>query len=468
MVRRERAVAVATLALLQAFVCSVGAYTLAGGGGLGGVAATPSAGTATPTRSPVAVVTSGPVLGPAPDGSPPGRGTLAAKLARALGDSSLGDSVGAVVVDISGGATLFGSKADVGITPASTTKVATAVAALTALGPDAKLATRVVRSKAGTLTLVGGGDPTLAGPRAKVSGDYPRFASLATLAARTAKALKAEGVTSVAVGYDDSLFTGARTAPGWKPGYVPEGSVAPVTALTIDEGRQNPSASARYADPPRSTAEAFASLLGKYGVRTGKSVRRARAAGGATEIARVESPPVYELVEHMLTESDNDVAEALAHLVAVKEGRPGTFAGVSQAVQGTLKKLGVGDGVVVYDGSGLSTRNRITPTALARLIAYSASPAGPNLRSVISGLPIAGFSGTLGHRYAKQDTKVAAGVVRAKTGTLNGVNTLTGLARTANGRLVAFAFMADNVPDPQGAVAALDRLAALVSRCGCS
>ncbi|MEU8268055.1 D-alanyl-D-alanine carboxypeptidase/D-alanyl-D-alanine-endopeptidase, partial [Sphaerisporangium sp. NPDC049002] len=191
-------------------------------------------------------------------------------------------------------------------------------------------------------------------------------------------------------------------------------------------------------------------------------------AATATEIARVESPPVYALVEHMLTLSDNDVAEALAHLVALKEGKPGTFTGVSQAVQGTLKRLGVGDGVTVYDGSGLSTRNRITPTALARLIALSASPANPRLHALISGLPIAGFTGTLGHRYGKQDTKAAAGVVRAKTGTLNGVNTLTGLARTADGRLVAFAFMADNVPDPDGAVAALDRMAALVSGCGCS
>ena len=213
----------------------------------------------------------------------------------------------------------------------------------------------------------------------------------------------------------------------------------------------------------------FASLLRGYGVKVGRSVGRARAAATAEEVARVESPPVYQLVEHMLTESDNDVAEALAHLVAVKEGRPGTFAGVAQAVQGTLKRLGVGEGVVVYDGSGLSTRNRITPAALARMIALSASATDRRLGAVISGLPIAGFTGTLGHRYDKGDTKPAAGVVRAKTGTLNGVNTLTGLARTADGRLVAFAFMADKVPDPNGAVAALDKLAALVlTGCGCS
>ena len=244
--------------------------------------------------------------------------------------------------------------------------------------------------------------------------------------------------------------------------------MAPVTALTIDEGRKDPKGSARYPDPPRSAAEAFASLLRHDGVKVTKTVKRSKAAPTAAEIARVESPPLYELVEHMLTFSDNDLAEALGHLVAVKETGSGTFDGVARGVRGTLKRLGVGDGATVFDGSGLSTRNRITPAALARLIALSASPAGPKLRAVISGLPIAGYSGTLGHRYAKADTKGAAGMVRAKTGTLNGVNTLTGLARTADGRLVSFAFMADKVTDPDGAVAALDRLAALVTRCGCS
>jgi D-alanyl-D-alanine carboxypeptidase/D-alanyl-D-alanine-endopeptidase (penicillin-binding protein 4) len=466
-VRRERLVAVTTLALLQVFVCVVGAYVLAGGG-LSGLATKPPGKTASPTPTPVAIVTAGPVLPPAPDGPLPAKGTLAAQLTRALGDSALGDNVGAVVIDIAAGAILFDSKAGIGITPASTTKVATAVAALISLGPDTRVATRVVQPKNGWITLVGGGDPTLAGPKAVRSSAFPRPASMVVLASRTAKALKAAGITSVGLSYDDTLFSGSRTAPGWKPGYVPEGSVAPVTALTIDEGRQDPRHSTRYADPPQSATETFASLLGRYGIKVRKSIKRARAAVTAKEVARVESPPVYELVEQMLTLSDNDVAEALAHLVAVKEGKPGTFTGVAQAVRGTLKKLGVGDGVVVYDGSGLSIRNRITPTALARLIALSASPSNPRLHAVISGLPVAGFTGTLDHRYGKQDTKEAAGVVRAKTGTLNGVNTLTGISRTADGRLVAFAFMADDVPDPDGAVAALDRLAALVSGCGCS
>ncbi|MDH2425853.1 D-alanyl-D-alanine carboxypeptidase/D-alanyl-D-alanine-endopeptidase [Sphaerisporangium sp. TRM90804] len=463
--RRERTVALATLALLQVFVGASGAYVLREGGrdtrAVERTVATPP-----PSPAPVPIVTSGPVLASAADGSLPGKGTLAARLSGALKDRALGRNVAAVVVDVAGRDTLYSSRSGAGLTPASTTKIVTAVAALSALGPDARVATRVVRPKKGSVTLVGGGDPTLAGPAAGTPG-YPRPATLATLAARTAKALKAAGTTSVRLAYDDSLFTGPRTAPGWKPGYVPEGSVAPVSALMIDEGRENPRGDARYADPPRSAAEAFASLLGRYKIKVDGPVRRAKAAPSAAEVARVESPPVYELVEHMLTASDNDLAEALVHLVAIKEGREGSFAGAAGAVRDLMKRLGVA-GVSVHDGSGLSTRNRITPAALVRLVALSASPAHPRLRAVISGLPVAGFTGTLGKRYAKDDTRPGAGMVRAKTGTLNGVNTLAGLARTTDGRLVAFAFMADDVADPDGAEAALDRLAAIVSRCGCS
>ncbi|GAA1258955.1 hypothetical protein GCM10009677_07270 [Sphaerisporangium rubeum] len=465
MVHRERLVAVATLAALQVFAAAAGASLLAGD--TLGTTRRPPAVAASPTRAPVPIVTSEPVLAPESQGAAPAKAALGARLAPALGDRALGGNVAAVAVDVASGDRLFGSRADQGLTPASTTKVVTAVAALTSLGPDTKITTRVVSGKGRSIVLVGGGDVMLAGPKAD-KGGYPRTATLATLAARTAKALKEQGVTSVTLSYDDSLFSGPRTAPGWKPGYVPEGSVAPVSALTMDEGRVNPGKDARYPDPAGATAGAFRTLLAKSGVKVAGPVKRERAASGAGELAKVESAPVYELVEHMLTVSDNDMAEALTHLVAIKEGRPGSFAGGSQAVQAILKKLGAAQGITTYDGSGLSTRNRITPAALARLVSLAAAPGNPHLRSAISGLPVAGFTGTLGNRYGRSDTRQGAGMVRAKTGTLNGVNTLTGLARTTDGRLVAFAFMADDVADPQGAMAALDRLATLVSRCGCS
>ncbi|MBP2704302.1 D-alanyl-D-alanine carboxypeptidase/D-alanyl-D-alanine-endopeptidase [Microbispora sp. RL4-1S] len=461
--RRERWTAVATLALLQIFVVLAAGYLITHG-----VPGTPTP-IASPKPTPTPLVTAGPVLAAAEDGALPAKGTLTTRLRGAMGDPALGGRAAGVVMDARTGTVLFDGGASTALRPASTTKVVTAVAALASAGPDRRLATTVVRGAApGSIVLVGGGDPTLAGPTSvggsewSASDVYPRPASLAQLASRTAKALKAAGVTSVDLSYDSSLFSGPVTAPGWKPTYIPEGSAAPVTALTMDEGRSP--AGPRYADPPKATADAFAALLKKNGIKVGAGVRAGRARAGAAELARVESPPLYALVERMLTLSDNDLAEAMSRQVAIAEGLPHTFEGEVAAVHRVLTRLGADQGIEIHDGSGLSTRNHITPTALARLLAVASSPAHPELHSLISGLPVAGFTGTLHGRYGRADSRAAAGLVRAKTGTLSGVNTLAGIAYTPDGRLLSFAFMANDVTNPPGAVAALDKMATIVSQ----
>ncbi|WP_082309760.1 D-alanyl-D-alanine carboxypeptidase/D-alanyl-D-alanine endopeptidase [Nonomuraea sp. SBT364] len=472
MARHERWVMLTTLVMLQIVTIVTGVYAMSNDLDLSALTRRPSPAETSASPEgvpPVPVVTAGPVLAQLParsgDGPLPTKGTLTQQLTDALGDEALGRRVGAVVVDAATGEQIFAADPDTGITPASTTKVVTSAAALASLGPDTRLATRVVQGgSADAIVLVGGGDPMLRGPAAKPS-DFTAQASLTTLASRTAAALKARGVTKVTLSYDASLFTGPGQAPGWKPNYVPDGEVAPVHALTIDEGRQVPGQrQPRVSDPPAHAAAAFAQVLRKYGITTGKSVRPAKAPAGAAELARVESAPVYALVEHTLTFSDNDLAEALARHVAIKEGQPGSFAGLAKAVPAVLGRLGVGKGVKVDDGSGLSIRNRISAAAMAGTIALAGSPRHPELHAVATGMPIAGFTGTLGNgrRFTGADSKGQVGLVRAKTGTLNHVNTLAGLATTKDGRLVTFAFLADRVPVYAEPV--LDRLAALVAR----
>ncbi|MEU8105994.1 D-alanyl-D-alanine carboxypeptidase/D-alanyl-D-alanine-endopeptidase [Nonomuraea muscovyensis] len=472
MARHERWVMLTTLVLLQVVTIVTGVYLVSDDANLSALTrqSSPTEPAASPSTPPSApVVTAGPVLAGLParsGGGPlPTKGTLTQQLTVALGDKALGDRVGAIVVDAATGERIFAANADTGITPASTTKVITSAAALASLGPDARLATRVVQGASpGAVVLVGGGDPTLAGPSAR-SGAYPKPASLATLASRTATALKAKGVTKVTLSYDASLYTGPGVCPCWKPNYVPDGEVAPVSALAMDEGRRYPGQPApRVSDPPRYAAAAFARLLGRQGIGVTGSARPAKAPAGAAELARVESAPVYALVERTLTHSHDDLAEALARQVALKEGRPASFDGAATAVQQVVKRLGVADGVLVRDGSGLSPHNRITPAALARILALASSPAHPALHAVAPGMPVAGFSGSLGNgrRFVGPDSKGQVGLVRAKTGTLNHVSTLAGLATTKDGRLVTFAFMADRVP--VYAEPALDRLAAIVAR----
>ena len=135
---------------------------------------------------------------------------LAEMLGAALPAAETGGNVGIEVADAASGSVLYSANASAMATPASTTKVVTAVAALAALGPSARFST-VVRQEGDTIVLVGGGDPTLA-VHGYPSSDYPQPATLAKLAAGTAKALKSQGRRSVRLGYDASLYTGSDLA----------------------------------------------------------------------------------------------------------------------------------------------------------------------------------------------------------------------------------------------------------------
>ncbi|MGV9694589.1 D-alanyl-D-alanine carboxypeptidase/D-alanyl-D-alanine endopeptidase [Streptomyces sp. NPDC003470] len=377
---------------------------------------------------------------------------LAGLLGPLLDDPALGTRRGAAVVDLTTGKRLYGRGAGTALTPASTTKIATAVAALSALGPDHRLTTRTaLEGDTGELVLVGGGDPTLT-----ARPDAAGLASLRTLAERTATGLKKRGVTKVTLSYDTTLYAGAEMHP-----IGVNENLAPVTALMADEGRTDDSTSGpapRAADPAADAARAFAGFLGDHGV-TASAPGPSKATDRAATLATVSSPPLSALVERMLTNSDNDLAEALARHTAVATGQRADFDGVSTAVTARLKGLGLPvRGAVFHDGSGLDRTDRITADLLTALLAEAADPARPELRPVLTGLPVAGFTGTLSGRYADG----AAGLVRAKTGTLTGVNTLAGTVVTPDGRLLAFAFLTSDTTDAQAAQTALDHAATVL------
>lgn len=389
---------------------------------------------------------------------------LARALAPALSASVLG-SVTASVVDAATGRTLYSAGADTPQQPASTNKIATSVAALSLLGPTHRFSTTVVSPAPGRIVLVGGGDPTLT---AAATGGADPQASLATLADRTATALEAAGTTTVRLDYDISLFAGPAVHPiGINP------NIALVQALTVDEGRLDPSSTEdapRYADPAATGAGTFAALLRKRGITVQGSPARTAGPTPATAaaLARVDSQPLAEIVERMLTDSDNDIAEALGHQVAPASGGPATFAGAAAAVRQELTGLGIPLGrTTLADSSGLSGADEIPAAVLTRLLVLAASPAHPELRAVLSGLPVAGFTGTLDNRYSTEGNAAGLGVVRAKTGSLSTVNTLAGLVLDRDGRLLVFAFMSNGSGDATSTRTALDRLAGRVAVCGC-
>jgi D-alanyl-D-alanine carboxypeptidase/D-alanyl-D-alanine-endopeptidase (penicillin-binding protein 4) len=136
-----------------------------------------------------------------------------------------------------------------------------------------------------------------------------------------------------------------------------------------------------------------------------------------------------------------------------------------------LRRLGVTGELALYDGSGLSPRDRIAPATLVQLIRLAASR--PRLRSVLTGLPVEGFSGTLGLGGSVFGLGPASGlgVVRAKTGNLGTVASLAGTVYTRNGQLLAFAVMADQIATAPGSLgrAATDmvNVASALAGCGC-
>jgi D-alanyl-D-alanine carboxypeptidase/D-alanyl-D-alanine-endopeptidase (penicillin-binding protein 4) len=437
----------------------IGGVVVAGRGGVGDRAAAPSV-TASPTPSPL--VTPTPVLAAPPTGLPQTATGVARKLTGPLADHRLGPRVSATVVDAETGQVLLDRGAANPVTPASTAKLATSVALLSVTDPDHRLTTRVVAgTRPGDVVLVGGGDPTLsAAPGGKPTA-YEGAARVATLAG-LAKRAGLRTVSRVVV--DSSLFSGPVMAPTWNPADVGGGYITPITATMVDAGRQD-GLRARSATPDLEAARALAVALGVPRA----TVVRGRAPVGATTLAEVNSQPIPRLVEQMLLSSDNVLAEALARQVAVTEGRPASFAGAVAATREVLARLGMPAGDQLLDGSGLSAQDRVTPALLAGVLRAAADADQPRLHALVPGLPVSGYLGTLDERYRTGAAALAAGQVRAKTGTLDGVSSLAGLVRAIDGRLLVFAVVADRVPvgGTLPAEAALDEAAAALTTCGC-
>ncbi|MFM1965711.1 MAG: putative D-alanyl-D-alanine carboxypeptidase [Actinomycetota bacterium] len=391
-----------------------------------------------------------------PDASATGAPTAVADVLDPLfDDPALGGSVGAIVLDVATGAVVYQREAAMPRSLASNQKVFTALAILDALGPEGVVETTVTwDATTSTLTLVGAGDPTLASVAASGS-------SLADLADQVVGQTSGE----VTLRYDTSLFDGPTIAPGWAEDYPALGIAAPVSPLVVDRSRIGGD-EARQPDPARAAAEAFAAQLADRGVKVGDIVE---GVSSGQVVATTTSEPIAAMVETMLTESDNDMAEVLAHLAGAQQTGAGSFASGAAATLATLQSLGIpASGAEFVDGSGLSYEDVASPLTLASAVALTSSAASPGWTwPVVLGLPVAGLTGTLADRFADDGTRSAAGFVRAKTGTLIGVSTLAGTVVDTDGRLLAFAFMSDETTDVDASRGALDRAAAALAACGC-
>jgi D-alanyl-D-alanine carboxypeptidase/D-alanyl-D-alanine-endopeptidase (penicillin-binding protein 4) len=396
----------------------------------------------------------------------PGAAELQAAVDAVVADPVLGPSVGVVVSDALTGEVLASSTPGTPRVPASIQKLFTAAAALSTLDPDAVLTTTVTQAASGRLTLVGGGDMMLAagaGDPAAVNGR----AGLDDLAAQVAETLRLTGGTTVQLTLDDSLFTGSATGP-WADDIPGLGFAAPVAAVAVDTGRLSAGEYApRTDDPAMAAARTFAAALGQHGVTVEGEPTRGTSGAGDTVLGSVDSAPLGQVVEYFLHTSDNTITEVVGRLIAIEAGLPASFGGATQAVAQQLDRLGVDtEGLTLADASGLGDGSRASATTLSELLAVMSSPSHPELRTVMTGMPVAALDGTLSDRFVATD---AAGLVRAKTGSLPGVTSLAGNLLTDDGRELLFVVMADQTPGPGqwDARAAIDGFVAALTDCGC-
>lgn len=379
------------------------------------------------------------------------------QIAAALRNPDLGDLTG-VIADAGTGQVLWQRDAARPRTPASTTKVLTAAAALLTLPADQRITTTVVAGAApGEAVLVGAGDPTLRAGSSSLFTDAPKIADLAAQLRRASTP-----VTRIVV--DTSLFTGTDFARGWERADIAGGDVTPLQSLIADSGRIRPGEdySPRVDDPAITAGRALAAALGLPPT----AVTAGTAAPGAARLASVQSAPLITRLHDALVHSDNVLAESIGREIARATQQPASFDGATRAVVAALRNAGFDlAGVELSDTSGLSTLNRIPAAVLDGIVTAAAGTAKPQLRPLLDLLPVGGATGTLADRYVTVN-RPGAGYVRAKTGSLSGVSTLAGYVAGRDGAVLTFTLMSSGTP-VDVARPAMDAVTAALRGCGC-
>ena len=370
-------------------------------------------------------------------------------LGRDLTALAINAPVRSCVVVRQDGEDLFAKDPDEPLTPASLQKLATAHAALSALGPDYTYRTTAIAESGpvngilpSDLYLVGGGDPLLATEEyaallAAQGAEPTQLDNLAaTLVANGLTRIEG-GVIAVQTRYDD-----AASVASWPTEWVEAGAAGTLNPVALNQGYQTPEGIVATAgllpepEPALRTAALFDDMLEARTVRIPERPGVAapeRDFSGYVELGSVDSAPLSSYLRYMLAHSDNTTAELLLKELGL------AWSGTGSTLDGALATLeslaaDAGRPVLVFppvDGSGLSPENELTCRQVIDILEIG-GPDGP----LASFLPVAGRSGTLRNRFVDSS---AAGRVRAKTGSLPGVSSLAGFVTGSDGRPITFA-----------------------------
>jgi serine-type D-Ala-D-Ala carboxypeptidase/endopeptidase (penicillin-binding protein 4) len=381
-------------------------------------------------------------------------------------DGEMGGGQSCVAV-ASGAGMIAARNSDTAMAPASTEKLATGLAALSALGSDFKYETKVVAPAARAngrverLWLVGSGDPGLATPefQALLALEPKTRGVVTTSLVALADSIVGAGIRNIPGGVhgDDSRYETLRYLPTWKDTYRTDGQVGPLGALTVNHGfsafEPKP---VPVDDPAVFAAGELTRLLSERGVTVGGLPGHSKAPGEAVGVAAVQSAPLHDLVASMLRASDNLAAELMTRELGVKVADQGTTAAGTKAIADKLRELGVPvDGLALVDGSGLDRGDRMSCTTLLTAFSFGARP---EFGALWEGLAVAGQTGTLEDELRGSRL---AGKLRGKTGSLQGV---TGLVAVIDlGRSLRFAFIANGEFGEGSGIAYRSRIAEIIA-----
>ena len=335
-----------------------------------------------------------------------------------------------------GSSAIYEKRSDLLLIPGSNQKIVTAAAAATLLPQSTVFTTRVFGNVdgskiTGNITLVGGGDPLL------TTSDYAQMEKFPTLQRTSLEALAQRvfdaGIRTVqgsVVGNDDALSQN-RYVASWGSG-VRGVEGGPLGALMVNDGVvvSNP---IKPDDPSLAAATEFTRVLRKIGVAvSGEASSKGTKREGDSEIASIASAPLVDVIAEMLTNSDNNTAEILLRHIGFAHNGKGTTESGLEATSQLLSSWGFTN-YVLKDGSGLSRDNRLTCSLLVSLLSR------PELSAVFDhGLATAGATGTLSDTFSKSPV---AGKLRAKTGTLLNVKSLSGYLPQKDASPLYFAFI---------------------------
>ncbi|HEY5877623.1 MAG TPA: D-alanyl-D-alanine carboxypeptidase/D-alanyl-D-alanine-endopeptidase [Nakamurella sp.] len=463
-VTRSRRIGIIAVAVVAALV-AVGAVVYFG--------TRESTGTSSSTTTTATDVVDPPVTAPAPKIGPmavsdkvPTAAGIEAQLAAQLGNPDLAQFSG-IIIDPESGTVLWNQDASAPQLPASTAKLLTGTALLTSVDPTSRFVTQVVKGdQEGDIVLIGGGDVTLSARAEGVDTVYKGAPLMSDLAAQ----VRASGVDVKRIVLDTEYWSGPDLADGWQSGDIrgtpasAQGYITRMSPLMVDGDREDPANenSIRTGDPANTAGRALARMIGLPDV----TIVDGTAPEDAEVIGQVSSQPMSVLLAQALENSDNVLAEALARQVAIARGAPPSFDGASAATLEALEDLKIDTiGIEMYDGSGLSTKDRVPPSVMGQVVALAVKGEPPALRNLLTGLPVAGVSGSLTDRFQDDASKAGAGWVRAKTGSLEVTYALAGYVPDVDNRILVFAFVSNGVGS--GTRSALDSLAAGLRGCGC-